>query len=61
MLCFLRWLDNDCDGYICEKDFVHAVMHGQHEAANGDAKSAIGDKWHKASLVLESVRRAKRA
>ena len=21
MLCFLRWLDRDCDGYISDKDF----------------------------------------
>lgn len=57
MLCFLRWLDHDCDGYITESDFVHAVMRGQQEAANGDAKSEISDKWHAASLVLERVRR----
>ncbi len=60
-LCFLRWLDHDGDGLVSADDYSHAVLHGQREATQADLKTVLSDKWHKAALVLESLRRRQAA
>ena len=44
MLCYLRWLDRDCDGFISEKDFSSMC----NAAAEIDGASALLRKWRAA-------------
>ena len=56
-LCFLRWLDQDCDGLVSADDYILAVLQPpQRQASQADLKTILSEKWHKASLALESVR-----
>jgi len=57
-LCFLRWLDQDCDGLVSADDYINAVLQPpQRQASEADLKTVLSEKWHKASLMLESLRR----
>ena len=57
-LCFLRWLDQDCDGLVSADDYINAVLQPpQRQASQADLKTILSEKWHKASLMLESLRR----
>ena len=49
MLCFLRWLDRDCDGYISEKDFSDAC----NLAATPDGMGAFVLRWEAAAVKTE--------
>ena len=49
MLCYMRWLDRDCDGYISEKDFgaVCNVM------ADPDGPAIMLKRWQAADVKVE--------
>ena len=53
MLCFLRWLDDDCDGYVSQKDFCRVVL-GMGQANEGTpfALWRLGEQWHAAAEAL---------
>ena len=49
MLCYLRWLDRDCDGYISEKDLGLACV----TAADTDGAAALLKKWRAADVKMD--------
>jgi len=49
MLCFLRWLDRDCDGYISERDFSDACV----TAATVDSLPILVRRWEAAAVKVD--------
>ena len=49
MICYLRWLDRDCDGYISEKDLSVAC----NVPADLDAAAALLKRWQAANVKMD--------
>jgi hypothetical protein len=49
IICFLRWLDRDCDGYISEKDFSAASV----VIADLDSAPALVRRWAAAAVKVD--------
>ena len=56
MLCFMRWLDRDGDGFISTSDLCHAVIEGLEE----DPPS-WSPEYHKKWQALKGLRMMRRA
>ena len=49
MICYLRWLDRDCDGLISERDFSMAC----NVAADPDQAAATLKRWQAADVRVD--------
>lgn len=49
MLCYMRWLDRDCDGYISAKDFSSMCD----TRAELDGASILLKKWETADVKMD--------
>jgi len=49
MVCFMRWIDRDCDGYISEKDYSVATT----IQASGDCAAALVTRWQEAAVKMD--------
>jgi hypothetical protein len=49
ILCFLRWLDRDCDGYVSEKDFGGACV----LACDVECAPTLVQRWEAAAVKMD--------
>ena len=54
MLCFLRWLDDDCDGLISCDDYCCAVLPGGREPSFS-ALAELNSRWHEATRAPSCI------